>query len=143
MRKLLMTIAAAGIGFGLNTAIVGSAHAAQTPKSWSDFKIMVRKCDTLTGADKKQCMADARDTYRASNYNCERMSGADQTQCVKYREQWKTAAAGDTSSTNAPITHTEEPTMTPASPGDPSPSERNRDSTKQQEDAAGNLPKKD
>jgi hypothetical protein len=137
MSKYLMAIVAAGVGLGLSTAIVNSADAAQAPRSWSDFKVMVKKCDQLTGAERKQCMADARDAYRASNYNCESMSQPDRTQCQRYYDQWKSAAASDS---KPAVTHTDEPTMTPATPGDPSPSERNRDSTKQQEDAAGNLP---
>jgi len=137
MSKLLMAVVAAGIGFGLNSVIVDSTYAAPAPRSWSDFKVMVKKCDQLTGAERKQCMADARDTYRTSNYNCESMSQPDRAQCLKYREEWKSAAASDTTPA---VTHTNEPTMTPATPDDPTPSERNRDSTKQQEDATGNLP---
>ena len=132
MSKFLMAIVAAGVGLGLNSALVSSTEAAAAPRSWSDFKVMVKKCDELTGAERKQCMADARDTYRTSNYNCESMSQPDRTQCLRYREQWKSAAASDG---NPAVTHTEEPTMTPATPGDPAPAERNRDSTKQQGDA--------
>lgn len=137
MSKCLMAIVAAGIGFGLNAAVVSSADAAPAPKTWKEFKVMVKKCDDLIGEQRKQCMADARDTYRASNYDCDSMSQSDKTQCLRYRDQWKSAAASDS---KPAVTHTDEPTMTTADPGDPSASERNRDSTKQQEDAAGNLP---
>ena len=138
MSKFRMAMIAAGVGLGLSSGIISSTYAAPAPRSWNDFKVMVKKCDQLTGAEKKQCMADARDTYRTSNYHCESMAQPDRTQCLKYRDQWTSAAAGDT---KAAVTHTEEPTMTPATPSDPAPSERNRDSTKQQEDANQPAPK--
>ena len=130
MSKLLAAMVAAGIGLGLSTAIASDA------KNWNDFQAMVKRCNTLTGADKKECMASARDTYHASNFNCEAMSGSDKTQCLKYGQEWKSAKANPP---NAAVTHDDNPTMdSPA--GDPTAAERNRDSTKQQEDAAGNLP---
>ena len=138
MSKFRMAMIAAGVGLGLSGGIVSSTYAAPAPRSWSDFKVMIKKCDELTGAERKQCMADARETYRSSNYHCEGMSQPDRGQCLKYREQWKTAAASDP---KPAVTHTDEPTMTPATPGDPAPSERNRDSTKQQEDANQPEPK--
>ena len=136
MSKLLMAVVAAGVGLGLNSAIVSSTYAAQAPRTWNDFKVMVKKCDQLTGAERTRCMDDARDAYRTSNYNCESMSQPDRTQCLKYRDQWKSAAASES---KPAVTHTDEPTMTPVTPDDPRPSERNRDSSKQQEDAAGTL----
>ena len=133
MSKLLTAMVAAGIGLGLNAAIANDAAA---PRTWSDFQSMVKRCNTLTGAEKQQCMTDARDTYHASNFRCENMSGQDKTQCLKYGEAWKSAKANQP---NAAVTHDDNPTMdSPA--GDPTAAERNRDSTKQQEDAAGSLP---
>lgn len=137
MSKLLTAMVVAGIGLGLNAAIAANEPHSAGATSWSHFQGMVKKCQALTGDEKKQCMADARNTYRASRFQCESMSGTDRTQCLKYGEQWKDARADQP---NAPVTHTEEPTMTPATPGDPAPSERNRDSTKQQEDASRSTP---
>ena len=134
MSKLLTAMVSAGISLGLNTAIADDSAAA---RNWSEFQGMVKKCSTLTGTERKQCITDARDTYRASNFRCESMSGQDKTQCLKYGEEWKSAKANQP---NSPVTHTDDPTMSPATPGDPSPSERNRDSTKQQQDAASSLP---
>jgi hypothetical protein len=135
MSKLLTAMVAAGIGLGLNAAIANDSTAA---RNWSDFQSMVKRCNTLTGAEKKQCMADARDTYHASNFKCESMSGQDKTQCLRYGEEWKSARANPPSDA---VTHDDNPTMdSPA--GDPAAAERNRDSTKQQEDAAGALPPK-
>jgi hypothetical protein len=134
MSKLFTAMVAAGICLGLNTAIANDSAAA---RNWSDFQGMVKKCNALTGTEKKQCMSDARDTYHASNFKCESMSAQDKTQCLKYGEEWKSAKANQA---NPAVTHDENPTMTPATPGDPTPSERNRDSTKQQQDAAGALP---
>jgi hypothetical protein len=105
------------------------------PEQWTDFRALVKKCDSLTGDEKKRCIAEARDTYLASDFKCETL-GSDKVQCLTYREQWKNARAD---LPKAAITHTEEPTMSPATPGDPSAAERNRDSTKQQQDAAGTL----
>jgi hypothetical protein len=132
MSKLLTAMVAAGLGLGINTAIANDSAAA---KSWSEFQDMVKRCNTLTGAEKKQCMADARATYHASNFQCESMSGQDKTLCLRYGEEWKTARANQEA-----VTHDDTPTMTSTNPGDPTPSERNRDSTKQQEDAVGELP---
>ena len=135
MSKLLTAMVAAGICLGLNTAIANDSTAA---KNWSDFKGMVKRCNTLTGADKKECMANAQDTYHASNFNCETMSGSDKTQCLKYRQEWKSAKANQP---NPAVTSDDNPTMdSPA--GDPTAAERNRDSTIQQEDATGTLPPK-
>ena len=106
-----------------------------TVDEWRDFRALVKQCDALTGESKKQCMAEARDMYLASDFNCQTL-GSDKVQCLRYREQWKNAGAD---LPKAAITHTEEPTISPASPGDPSAAERNRDSTKQQQDAAGTL----
>jgi hypothetical protein len=114
---------------------VKEAHSVAA-REWNEFRAMVKKCGALTSAERKQCMADARDMYLASDFKCGTLSGSDKTQCLKYAQYWKSATANP----KAAVTHTEEPTMTPASPGDPSASERNRDSTKQQQDAAGTLP---
>lgn len=137
MTKLLTAVvAAAGIGLGLNAAFANDPAAS---KSWSDFQSMVKRCNTLTGADRRDCMTNAREVYHASNFNCNTMSGADKTQCLKYGEEWKSAKAPGA---NEPaVTHDDNPTINSA-PGDPTSSERNRDSTTQQEDATGNLPPK-
>ena len=132
MSKLLTAMVAAGMCLGLNAAIANDSTAA---RSWSDFQAQVKRCNTLTGAEKNQCMTDARDTYRASNYQCESMSGQDKTQCLKYGEEWKSAKANQP---NATVTHDDNPTID-SPPGDPAAAERNRDSTKQQEDAAGST----
>jgi hypothetical protein len=106
-----------------------------TVEEWRHFRALVKKCDALTGESKKQCMAVARDVYLASDFKCQTL-GSDKMQCLRYREQWKSAKAD---LPKGAVTHTEEPTISPASPGDPSAAERNRDSTKQQQDAAGTL----
>jgi hypothetical protein len=109
--------------------------ASTVAEEWSDFRASVKKCDALTGEEKKHCMTEARDMYLASDFQCQTL-GSDKMQCLRYREQWKSAKAD---LPKAAITHTEEPTMSPATPGDGSAAERNRDSTKQQQDAAGTL----
>jgi hypothetical protein len=132
MSKLWIAMVAAGVALGINTAI---ANDSATAKNWSEFQAMVKRCNTLTGAEKSQCMADARATYHASNFRCESMTGQDKTLCLRYGEEWKSARANQEA-----VTHDDNPTMNSANPGDPTPSERNRDSTIQQQDAAGQLP---
>ena len=104
-------------------------------KKWVDFRGMLRKCDALPTTQKEQCLVDFEDTYRALDFQCTALSKSHERQCRKYNEELKNALA------NLPprssVTHTTEPTMTSASPADPSAAERNRDSTKQQQDAAG------
>jgi len=104
---------------------------AANAKNWSDFQVMLNKCDALTGAEKKQCIIDAQSAYGASNFDCESMTPQDKVQCREYREQWKSAKA-EPSQANAPAVRSGEPNTVPADPGDPSDKERNRDSTKQQ-----------
>ena len=104
-------------------------------EEWTDFRALVKKCDALIGEERKHCIAEARDMYLTSDFKCQTLGSA-KMQCLRYREQWKSAKAD---LPKAAITHTEEPTMSPATPGDPSAAERNRDSTKQQQDAAGTL----
>lgn len=118
-----------------NLADKSKNTSSVTVDEWRDFRALVKKCDALTGESKKQCMAEARDMYLASDFKCQTL-GSDKMQCLRYREQWKSAEADLPKAT---VTHTEEPTMSPASPGDPSAAERNRDSTKQQQDAVGTL----
>ena len=118
-----------------NLADKSKDTSSVTVDEWRVFRALVKKCDALTGESKKQCMAEARDMYLASNFKCQTL-GSDKMQCLRYREQWESAKAD---LPKGAVTHTEEPTMSPASPGDPSAAERNRDSTKQQQDAAGTL----
>jgi hypothetical protein len=72
-------------------------HSAAA-KDWSDFQVMVKRCDTLTGAENKQCVMDARDTYRASNFNCDTMASQYKAQCQSYSERWKSVRTLDKNS---------------------------------------------
>ena len=118
-----------------NLADKSKGPPSAAAEEWRDFRALVKKCEALTGDEKKHCMAEARDKYLAADFRCETLGSA-KLRCLRYREQWSGAK---TDSPKAAITHTEEPTMSPATPGDPSAAERNRDSTKQQQDAAGTL----
>jgi hypothetical protein len=73
-------------------------HSAAA-KDWSDFQFTVKRCDTLMGAENRQCVMDARDTYRASNFNCDTMAPEDRAQCRRYSERWKSARTLDKNST--------------------------------------------
>lgn len=130
MTKLLTAMVAAGIAFGLSAPIANAADASGN--DWSDFKVAAKKCDRLTGAEKKQCMMDAGDKYPASTFNCDTVPQADKAQCQRYNEEWKTARANRPDGTT-PAVRAGEPNPIPADAGDPTDKERNRDSTKQQE----------
>lgn len=101
---------------------------------WSEFQAVVARCETLTGDKRERCLDDATDAYRAAGLKCEALSDPDSKECIKYMERFN-----GTGSKQA-ITHTETPAITAATPGDPTPAQRNRDSTVQQQDAAGTLP---
>ena len=106
-------------------------------RRWSEFQTVVDRCDTASGAAREQCLAEAKDTYRSANFNCDALPAQERRNCLQFAERWSNAAA------DAPTTavkHDQEPMMTAPSPGDPRPAERNRDSTKQQQDAVGTLP---
>jgi hypothetical protein len=131
MTKLFTAVLAAGIILGLSAPIARAAD--WTSKDWSDFQASAKKCDTLMGADKQQCMKNAGNMYRASNFNCDNMAQpADKAQCLKYNEEWKSARATQPQG-STPAVRSGEPNPIPADAGDPTDKERNRDSTKQQE----------
>lgn len=129
------------------TKSTGKAPAAPAPKTkerhskdatseWAKFRADLSKCDSLDGAEKEQCTAAARDAYRAAGFQCDTLLEPDRKACLKYAEQWNKSVVNPS---KAAITHTTTPTITPATPGDSRPAERNRDSTKQQEDSVGGL----
>jgi hypothetical protein len=120
------------------TGLVREAHSS-TAKDWRNFQVLVKKCETTTTAENKQCLTDARNTYRAWNLNCETLPPEDEAQCTRYVEQW-TSALADAPHANTPAVRSGEPNAIPADAGDPSDKERNRDSTKQQ--AATQQPSK-
>ena len=108
---------------------VREAHSS-VAKDWRNFQVLVKKCETTT-AENKQCLIDARNTYRAWNLNCETLSPEDEAQCTRYVEQWTNPLA-DAPRADRPAVRSGEPNTIPANAGDPSDKERNRDSTKQQ-----------
>jgi hypothetical protein len=116
--------------------------SAKGPRSdirrrWNEFQATVDRCDTANGAAREQCLAEAKDTYRSANFKCDALPAQERRNCLQFAERWNNAAA------DAPTTavkHDKEPMMSAPSPGDPRPAERNRDSTKQHEDAVGTLP---
>ena len=138
MSTLMKAIIAASIGMGLNTAMAQDVNSAAA-KDWGEFQVMLKKCDGMTGAAKKQCIDDARAVYRASDFKCESMTGADKSQCLKLAQRWEQSPS--TGSKDAPAVHSNDQSATPPSnPSDPTDELRNRDSRKQQGDAARTLP---
>jgi len=104
---------------------------------WDEFQAMVDRCDTATGAAREQCLAEAKDTYRSANFKCDALPTQERRNCLQFGERWNNAT---TDAPTAAVKHDKEPLMTAPSPGDPRPAERNRDSTKQQQDPVGTLP---
>ena len=98
---------------------------------------MIDRCDTEIGSAQEQCLKDAKDVYRTAHFKCDALGIPERQNCLDFAERWDSAAAD--APTEA-IKHDKEPTTIPTSPGDPRPAERNRDSTKQHQDAVGTLP---
>src|SRR5262249_30314784 len=101
---------------------------------WSEFQALRARCDTFTRDKRDQCLDGARAAYRAADLKCETLPDEDSKECSRYVGRWNGGAS------KPAITHTETPAITPTKPGDPTPAQRNRDSTVQQQDAAGELP---
>jgi hypothetical protein len=98
---------------------------------------IVDRCDTERDADaQQQCFQEARAAYRSAGIECDALPSQARRDCLEFSER---LSGGVAEAPQGVVTHTEEPTMTGTSPGDPRPAERNRDSTKQQEDARGTL----
>jgi hypothetical protein len=106
-------------------------------RRWSEFRAIVDRCDTASGAAREQCLKEAKDAYRSANIKCDALATQERETCRQFAERWNSAVAD---APRAAVKHAKEPTTTATSPGDPRPAERNRDSTKQQQDAVGTLP---
>ena len=100
---------------------------------WSEFRALMIRCETFTRDKRDQCLDAAKAAYRAADLKCETLPDGDSKECMKYLGRSNGGA------NKQAITHTETPAITPAAPGDPTPAQRNRDSTIQQQDAAGEL----
>ncbi len=111
-------------------------HSA-TARRWSEFQAMVDRCDTETGSGREQCLNEARDVYRTANFKCDALPTEERQRCLQFADRWNSAVAD---APKAAVKHDKDPTTIPTSPGDPRPAERNRDSTKQQQDAVGTVP---
>ena len=140
MSKFVLAIAAAGLALGMNVSMAKDTPSTSgtSAKTWKEFQSQVRQCDALTGAQRTQCMADARETYRASNFNCDSLPAADKATCKRYGDQWKSAGASQDGST--PVRSGDSNANNPASPSDPTDELKNRDSRKQEGDASRALP---
>ena len=106
-------------------------------RRWGEFQAMVDRCDIATGAAKEQCLKDAQEAYRSANFKCDALAARERENCRQFAERWNNAVAD---APTGAVKHAKEPTTIAPSPGDPRPAERNRDSTKQQQDAVGTLP---
>jgi hypothetical protein len=113
------------------------AKRSVVSRRWHEFQTMVDRCVTALEAEREQCLADAKDTYRSANFECDALPTQERRNCLQFAERWNMAA--EDAPTTA-IKHDKEPMITAPSPGDSRPAERNRDSTKQQQDAVGTIP---
>jgi hypothetical protein len=104
---------------------------------WKEFQAQVDRCDTTTGSATEQCLNEAKDVYRSAHFKCDALAAPERAYCLQFAERWNNAVAD---APRAAVKHDRNPTTMPASPGDPRPAERNRDSTKQQQDAVGTIP---
>ena len=108
-----------------------------TARRWDQFQAAMERCVAVTLTAREQCLAEARDAYRSANIDCAALPRRERQQCLQYAKLWEDV---ETDEPTAAVTHDEEPATAPTSPGDTRPAERNRDSTKQQQDAVGTLP---
>jgi hypothetical protein len=103
---------------------------------WRTFKAEKSRCSTLGATERARCLTEVGERYQSARFDCAALPEPDRTLCTQYTIQGDTAME---SPPKAPVTHTKNPTTIPETPGDSRPAERNRDSTKQQQDAAGAL----
>jgi hypothetical protein len=121
-----------------NAAYEGAKRTRSlTERRWDTFQAAMQRCVTADLNAREQCLADARDAYRSADLNCAALPGRDRNECLKYAKLWEDTEADIPT---AAVTHDEEPAAIPSAPDDARPAERNRDSTKQQQDAVGSLP---
>jgi len=113
-----------------------SAHSSLR-RQWVEFQEMVDRCSTATGAAKEQCLTPAKGTYRSANFKCDALTAQQRKNCLEFAERWTTTTAD---APTAAVKHDKEPMITAPDPGDPRPAERNRDSTRQNQDAIGTSP---
>ncbi len=116
-----------------------SAKSARSSlrRQWREFQAMVDRCDTASGAAREQCLTQAKDTYLSANFKCDALPAQQRKTCLEFNERWTTTTAD--APTEA-VKRDKEPMITAPDPGDPRPAERNRDSTKQNQDAVGTPP---
>src|SRR5262249_30703528 len=107
-----------------------------TLRRWQKFQAVVDDCDAAS-ISRDICLGKAQETWRSAKINCAALPNSEQRNCRGFAERWNKPVAEAPPSA---VKHAEEPTLTSPSPGDPRPAERNRDSTKQQEDALGTAP---
>jgi hypothetical protein len=116
-----------------NTSRPAGTSNSSGSRTWKQFQSQVTKCDAMTGDQQEQCMANAKATYRASDFDCNTLTGPSKAQCEKYGTQW------NNSSQDAYV-HSGEPSTTSTGPADPTEALKNRDSRKQGGNASSALP---
>jgi hypothetical protein len=137
MRKLSIAILAMGIGLGFGVPLAAQAAGESTAsREWIEFKSLMSSCEGLLGTERSQCMENARNVYRSSRFDCNTMLGADRAQCLMLSDRW-----GDNRSAELEeAVETDKAPTPPIDPSDPTDELRNRDSRKQQDQPAQQLP---
>jgi len=113
-------------------------QASASDRSWETFKTDRDSCNGLSSTDRDRCLARVTEHYRGAHFDCDAVPQSDQRLCAEFVGGRGTTAASQPPS--KAVTHDKDPTTLPATPGDSRPAERNRDSTKQNQDAVGAIP---
>ena len=120
----------------------GTAKSGRSPivKRWDEFQATVDVCAAAPAVDREQCLTEARHAFRSANFQCDTLPARERKNCLQFAERWNGAGADAQTTEQAPsdvVKHDDEPMTMPAHPADTGPAERNRDSTKQSQDAVG------
>jgi hypothetical protein len=106
-------------------------------RQWENFQTKLDACAAAPTNARDVCLEKVRIVWRSAPIDCATLPDKPRHRCVLFSQQWNSPSDH---SSDAVVKHAEEPTATSTSPDDPAPAERNRDSTKQQQDALGARP---
>ena len=117
-------------------AVQGNAPRGQpsTLRRWSAFSATIRRCVSVSLPERKPCLAEARDAFRAARVDCAALSGRDRGECRKYAKLW---ADPEMDNPAAEATQDEAPGVSPEPQGDAPPAERDLHSSRQARDVTG------
>jgi hypothetical protein len=103
---------------------------------WNEFQAVVRRCVSVPLSERQQCLAGARDAFRAANPDCAALSSRDRKECRKYAKLWEDT---ELDLPTAAATDDEAPAAVPAAPVDEPSTPPGPDSTTSSRNAAGTV----